>query len=235
MGGRYSQSRSRPHQPAAAPVEVCTVTIAPHSRSLLPMRALTRGKRSPVTCHLKCADACAQPVPNTSDNAYFADIASAALSRRAVLGGAGMGALALFVGAGTGVGAGPVAAVQRRVAGGGGLAFGPIDPVPASVDAVTVPGGYQWRPIIRWGDPVLRGAPEFDAARQTAAAQAGQFGYNNDYLDIISMNRSRGVTAGLHHAGTAPRTRDHKAVLVANHEYTNEAIMFPPTTDPAGT
>jgi uncharacterized protein len=209
------------------------VTIAPQSRSLLPMHARTRGRRSAVTCHLKCADACAQPVPNTSDNAYFADVASAAVSRRAVLGGAGLGALALFVGAGTGVGAAPAAAAGRPGAAGRGLAFWPIAPVPASVDAFTVPDGYRWAPIIRWGDPILRGAPEFDAARQTAAAQAGQFGYNNDYLDILSMNRSRGVTAGAHHAGTSPRTRDTKALLVANHEYTNESIMFPPTDDPA--
>ncbi len=105
--------------------------------------------------------------------------------------------------------------------------------MPATVDAVTVPAGYRWAPIIRWGDPILRGAPEFDPTRQSAAAQAGQFGYNNDYLDIISMNRKRGVTGGPHHAGTAPRTRETKALLVANHEYTNENIMFPPATSPA--
>ena len=208
------------------------MTIAPHSRSLLPMHALTRGKRSAVTCHLKCADACSQPVPNTSDNAYFADVASAALSRRAVLGGAGLGALALLVA--PGATASPAAATGRGgAAHGRGLAFGAIAPVPAAVDALTVPAGYHWRPIIRWGDPILRGAPEFDAAHQTAAAQAGQFGYNNDYLDIISTNRDRGVTGGPHHRGTVRRERDRRAVLVANHEYTNEAIMFPPATDPA--
>ncbi|WP_298458513.1 PhoX family phosphatase [uncultured Cellulomonas sp.] len=195
------------------------------------MHGFTRGKRSAVTCHLKCADACAQPVPNTSDNEYFADVAGAALSRRSVLGGGAVGALALLV-AGA-AGAAPAAAAGRGRARGAGLAFSPIAPVPATVDALTVPAGYRWAPIIRWGDPILRGAPEFDAANQTAAAQAGQFGYNNDYLDIISMNRQRGVTGGVHHAGTAPRTRDHKAVLVANHEYTNETIMFPPTDDPA--
>ena len=207
------------------------MTLAPPSRPLLPMHALTRGKRSPVTCHLKCADACSQPVPNTSGNEYFADVASAALSRRAVLGGAGLGALALLVGSQASA---PSAAAHGRPAGRGrGLAFGAIAPVPATVDALTVPAGYRWSPIIRWGDPILRGAPEFDATRQTAAAQAGQFGYNNDYLDIISVNRSRGVTGGPHHRGTTRRDRDDKALLVANHEYTNENIMFPPSTDPA--
>jgi secreted PhoX family phosphatase len=207
------------------------VTLAPESRRLLPMSGHARGKRSAVTCHLKCADACSQPVPNTSDNGYFADIAGAALTRRAVLGGVGLSALALLVNPVTS--AVPAAAAGTRAAGGQGLAFGVIPPVPNDVDAMTVPAGYQWAPIIRWGDPILRGAPEFDVNRQSAEAQAGQFGYNNDYLDIISMNRKRGVTGGLHHTGTTPRTRDTKALLVANHEYTNENLMFPPTDDPA--
>ncbi|WP_146906834.1 PhoX family protein [Cellulomonas aerilata] len=191
----------------------------------------TRGKRSAVTCHLKCGDACSQPVPNTSENGYFAEIAGAALTRRAVLGGVGLSALALLVNPATS--ALPAAAAGSRAAAGQGLAFGVIPPVPTTVDAMTVPAGYRWAPIIRWGDPILRGAPEFDPDNQTAQAQAGQFGYNNDYLDIISMNRSRGVTGGPHHTGTAPRTRDTKALLVSNHEYTNENIMFPPSADPA--
>jgi uncharacterized protein len=106
---------------------------------------------------------------------------------------------------------------RPRTAGGGrdALEFGAIAPVAATVDDVTVPPGYGWEPVIRWGDPILRGAPAFDAANQTPEAQAGQFGYNNDYLDIIETNRS----------GT-------RALLVCNHEYTNENIMFPPGTDP---
>ena len=68
------------------------------ARRLLPMLGETRGKRSPVTCHLKCDDACAKPAPNTSDNAYFRDIAEAALSRRMLFRGAGVGALTLVVG-----------------------------------------------------------------------------------------------------------------------------------------
>ena len=65
------------------------VTITPQRRSLLPMLNLTHGKRSAVTCHLRCGDACSRPVPNTTDNGYFRDIAATALSRRGVLGGAG--------------------------------------------------------------------------------------------------------------------------------------------------
>ena len=94
----------------------------------------------------------------------------------------------------------------------GGLPFSAIAPVTATVDDVTVPSGYRWDPIIRWGDPITRRAPEFDQDNQNHAAQAEQFGYNCDYLDIIVTDR-----------------RGTRALLVANHEYTNENIMFPPT------
>ena len=43
------------------------------------MTGRTHGKRSPVTCMYKCDNACFHPVPNTSDNAHFRDIANAAL------------------------------------------------------------------------------------------------------------------------------------------------------------
>jgi uncharacterized protein len=43
-----------------------------------------KSKRRHVTCRYKCGDACSKPVPNTSDNEYFGDIAKA-VSRRSVL------------------------------------------------------------------------------------------------------------------------------------------------------
>jgi len=64
--------------------------------------------------------------------------------------------------------------------------------------------------IIRWGDPVLPDAPRFDIGRQTPQAQARQFGYNNDFIAVLPLDR-----------------RFCRALLVANHEYTNENLMFP--------
>ncbi len=70
--------------------------------------------------------------------------------------------------------------------------------------------GYEADILIRWGDPVTSDAPAFDPKKQTAAAQAKQFGYNNDYLGFIPLNGS-----------------SSHGLLVVNHEYTNEELMFP--------
>ena len=68
--------------------------------------------------------------------------------------------------------------------------------------------GYDADILIRWGDAVLPDAPPFDPLKQTAAAQEKQFGYNNDYLGFLPLSGP-----------------DH-GLLVVNHEYTNEELMF---------
>ncbi|MDJ0312683.1 PhoX family phosphatase [Arthrobacter sp. H35-D1] len=177
------------------------------TKKFLPMLGHTRGKRSPVTCSLKCDNACSKAVCNTSQNNYFRDIASFQFSRRAALGLGLAGALSAAVVL-TGCGpnthggtAGPTAS--------GKLEFTPIKAVDAAVDRFDVPQGYSWAPILRWGDPLFADTPDFDFAAQTSAAQAGQFGYNNDYLEILRQPDGKG------------------GLLVCNHEYVNPSIMFP--------
>jgi secreted PhoX family phosphatase len=146
-----------------------------------------------------------------------------ALSRRALLGLGAAGALAIAVGAFRGEtpasapgAAGPAGAgASFGRPGTAGLAFEPIAPVARTVDAFTVPDGYTWTPIIRWGDPLFSSAPAFDILAQTPEAQARQFGYNCDYLDILADPHGK------------------RGVLVSNHEYVNPGIMFPPSSDPA--
>lgn len=193
-------------------------------RRVLPMLGRTQGKRSPVTCHLKCDDACARPAPNISDNPTFRDVAAGVFSRRSLLRGAGAGALILVAGVFGAPAAAADPSVTRTasmarlgrdrpdVCGPGRLRFTGIDPVPADVDALTVPDGYRWTTVVRWGDPLFDPAESFDVMAQTPARQARQFGYNNDYLDIIPI----------------PGKGGREALLVANHEYTNSPIMFPP-------
>jgi secreted PhoX family phosphatase len=70
--------------------------------------------------------------------------------------------------------------------------------------------GYDAQVLLRWGDPLFSDAPEFDPMKQTPEAQARQFGYNTDYIGFIPLNGS-----------------SEHGLLVANHEYTNEELMFP--------
>ena len=106
----------------------------------------------------------------------------------------------------------PVGSVRARRPRPAGLDFDPIAPVPEKVDAITVPHGYRWTPILRWGDPLFADSPDFAPESPNAAAQALQFGYNNDFLAIMNIDRS-----------------GRSALLCCNHEFTNRAIMFPPS------
>lgn len=182
---------------------------APRRRSL-PLIGPVGGGRSRQTCRFRCGDACFHQAPNTSDNTYFGEVATAALSRRNVLraGAVGAGATAA---AGLG-GMAPALASPGNGRGRGNprLKFEGIEP--GTGDAVEIPNGYEQRVVVRWGDPVLPGAPEFDFTAQTAEAQAKQFGYNCDYVGFQSLGRDRGL-------------------LWVNHEYTNENLMFAGYTD----
>ncbi|WP_010533315.1 alkaline phosphatase PhoX [Brachybacterium squillarum] len=183
------------------------------------MKDHVAGKRSPVTCALKCGNQCLSPTCNTSSNGYFRDVVSAALRRRTLLGGTAAGALALSVaGPATAAPAAPgvPAAPAPAAPGGSALDFTAIDPVDWETDEFTVPEGFAWHPIIRWGDKLFADAPDFDWDAQSAEAQRVQFGYNNDYTEIQEI----------------PGTDGLGAVMFVNHEYTNENIMLPAGTDP---
>ncbi|MGK5737360.1 PhoX family protein [Micromonospora sp. URMC 103] len=193
---------------------------------LLPLLSATRhGSRDAMTCLYRCGNACDHPVPNTSDNAYFGDVVDAEVSRRGVVRAGAVGALVLgFGGAAAGAlaGAAPASAAPAtpvvpeaagfgrptRGVGNGALTFKPIPP--NKLDTLVVPNGYDHAVVIKWGDPVVPGAPEFDLHRQTAAAQSKQFGYNNDFVGVLPLDK-----------------QGRRALLVVNHEYTNEDLMFP--------
>ncbi|WBB65420.1 PhoX family phosphatase [Micromonospora sp. WMMD812] len=193
---------------------------------LLPLLGTTRhGSRDNMTCLYRCGNACDHPVPNTSDNAYFGDVVSGEVTRRGVVRAGAVGALVLgFGGAAAGAlaGAAPAAAAAETPVvpeaagfgrppqgiGNGALTFKPIPP--NKLDTLVVPNGYDHAVVIKWGDEVVPGAPEFNVHRQTAAAQAKQFGYNNDFVGVLPLDK-----------------QGKRALLVVNHEYTNEDLMFP--------
>jgi len=122
------------------------------------------------------------------------------ISRRALLGGA-VAAAAL-----------PGFGSTARASGNGPSSF-TFKEVPHGLDATHhVPEGYEAQVLIRWGDPVLAGAPAYDPLSQSASAQALQFGYNNDYLGL--------------HPLPAGSTSGDRFLLVVNHEYVNSNLMF---------
>ncbi|MDX3751961.1 PhoX family protein [Streptomyces sp. AK08-02] len=190
-------------------------------RKLLPLIGSPSGShpggRSAMTCRFRCGDACFHEVPNTSANEYVGDVIAGALGRRSVMRAAAVVTVATATGAAVNVAGaqGAEAATAASSLSGRthhahssvprGLRFSPV--APNTADAVTVPGGYGQNVVIRWGEPILRGAPAFDPEKQTAAAQAGQFGYNNDFLALLPLH-------------------GNQRLLVANHEYTDEILMF---------
>ncbi|MET8176088.1 alkaline phosphatase PhoX, partial [Streptomyces clavifer] len=188
-------------------------------RNLLPLISSHPGGRSALTCRYRCGDACFNEVPNTSDNEYAGDIIAGALSRRSMMRAAAVVTVAAAAGTAALTGPGAPQAEAAPLAGhpgrkpkptppgARGLRFTPV--APNKDDKVTVPDGYGQNIVIRWGEPILRGAPAFNPDKQSAKAQAGQFGYNNDFLSLLPLRGERG-----------------RQVLVANHEYTDEILMF---------
>lgn len=169
----------------------------------------SHGSRSRMTCTYRCGNACDHPEPNTSGNEHIGDILQQAVARRALLkAGAAGGAAVLLAGVPEiAAAAQPVRTGPGGRGGVGDLSFRSV--APNNADRVTVPNGYRSDVVVRWGDPVVKGAPRFDVRRQTARAQAQQLGYNCDYLTVL------------------PGRGDRRGVMVLNHEYTNEELMFP--------
>ena len=86
-----------------------------------------------------------------------------------------------------------------------GLDFTPV--AANDLDTVTVPDGYSWHVVARWGDPLWSTGAAFDhASRGTGESQEAAFGDNND--------------------GMALFTDGDQNVLAVNNEYVNLDIMF---------
>ncbi|WP_134682399.1 PhoX family protein [Paracoccus ravus] len=144
------------------------------------------------------------PGLNPTANRTMGDIIAARFSRRGFL----QGSMASAAIAATVSPMAIMAASEARAATGSVFSFPEVE---AGVDADHhVAEGYDADILLRWGDKVFDDAPEFDPTNQSEAAQERQFGYNNDFVGFIPLD------------GSADR-----GLLVVNHEYTNEHLMFP--------
>jgi uncharacterized protein len=146
---------------------------------------------------------------DSSTSPHFEDVVRERMSRRGALKAMmviGGGAAGAALSSGSAAAAGPYAA--------GELTFDSI--ALNTNDQVTQAVGFKHDIVISWGDPVVPGAPAFDIANQTAAAQAQQFGFNNDYVDFKPLPKGS-------------YSSDH-GLLWVNHEYTSANMMFPGVT-----
>ncbi|BCG91856.1 PhoX family protein [Mesorhizobium sp. 131-2-1] len=144
------------------------------------------------------------PAVNPTDNRTMGEIIAARFSRRGFL----KGSLAVSAIAATVSPLALVAADDARAAEASAFKF---DELEAGIDDKHhVAPGYDADVLLRWGDPLFADSPEFDPVKQSAEAQAKQFGYNNDYVGYIAIDGSA----------------EH-GLLVVNHEYTNPHLMFP--------
>jgi hypothetical protein len=137
-------------------------------------------------------------------NPSFEAVAARRQSRRSFL--ASITATSALAGLG-----GTLAPAPAAASGGSTLSFKSL---PMKIEpGHQVAEGYKGDLVIRWGDPVASGAPAFDVARQTAAAQAAQFGYNCDFVAYFPLP-----------LGSA---NSENGLLWVNHEYVNGELMRP--------
>lgn len=127
------------------------------------------------------------------------DVVGARLSRRAMLRGMLAGAAA--------------ASVPVRAKAAPQLTFEELAPV--LDDKHHLATGYDAQVLLRWGDPILLGAPAYHPRQLSEAAQLGQYGYNNDFSVYLPLDPKRPNAHGL---------------LCVNHEYTDPQLMFPGLT-----
>lgn len=140
----------------------------------------------------------------------FDDVLDRAQSRRGFMKSAAMFGTAAFV-------MSVWNAAASKAAGRPNFDFEPV--ATNTLDTVTVPRGYSWRPLIKWGDPLWSdGAPFDDQSRGTGRSQARAFGDNNDGMAIFS--------------------KEGRHIIAINNEFANRGIIYgnrasslPETTD----
>ncbi len=100
------------------------------------------------------------------------------------------------------------------------LTFGPISG--STADQLTLPWGYYYDVVIRWGDSLNPRVPDLDTDKIEAGellkpgagyAQANQFGYNCDAVEFYPIIRNTKISG--------------RGIACCNHEYTQPEMKYP--------
>ncbi|MGJ8655577.1 MAG: PhoX family protein [Akkermansiaceae bacterium] len=146
------------------------------------------------------------PVKREQQGEIFANVVDHRLSRRDLIKKLGIGALF------TSIGAQATQANKETPATPTTLDFKELERTVS--DNLHVPENYQADVLIRWGDPLFSGLPDFNPETLTADEQLKRFGYNNDFVGFIPLP----------HGST---NSDH-GLLAVNHEYSDARLMHQP-------
>ena len=132
----------------------------------------------------------------------FDEVVESAISRRGFLCGVLAFGAGTFV---TGVSSQGIRLGATQAQAAGRFGFTPVSA--NSLDTITVPQGFNWQILARWGDELWSKSVAFDqASRGTAESQALAFGDNNDGMDLFEANGRK--------------------LFVVNNEYTNTNIIW---------
>lgn len=130
----------------------------------------------------------------------FGELAEKALSRRGFLGGGAAFGAAAFV-----MGAGALKPIPALAAAAGRFGFEAV--AANTLDTVTVPPGYGWHVVAKWGETMWSHSIEFDqATRGSGESQELAFGDNNDGMALFDDGG--------------------RSVLAVNNEYVNLGIFY---------
>ena len=142
-------------------------------------------------------DELVNPKPEICD---FDEIVERAIDRRGFLGGVlAFGGVAM-------IGGGLAKEAQAAAHASSRFAFEQI--ATNTLDDITVPPGYSFEIVAKWGDPLTSDGPAFNhETRGTAASQAITFGDNIDGMEIFED--------------------DEHTIIVVNNEYTNRRVLWP--------
>ncbi|WP_299612542.1 PhoX family phosphatase [uncultured Tateyamaria sp.] len=139
------------------------------------------------------------PRPEEHD---FDRVVEAAISRRGFMGGVvAFGSGAAVMGTAMLKGTTAIAGQSDRFA---------FEQLPIQTDGtVHVPDGYEWKVMVRWGDPLFSDAPAFDPANGVPSAGSDRvFGENTDGMELFNIG-----------GGTE--------LIAVNSEYANRKVNLP--------